>query len=297
MSEIAADWINEVPENEFISAAPTYNVGTYFDLFEEDMYSAENTANGIAMKYYFYDPTLHGYPKDERYPILIFLHGASNSLVGKTCINYCGGELFASPAYQNDFKGSYILVPIANEYIDEEGILQGCWTEEHAASLYGLIEEFIHKHTSGVGKKFLLGNSAGASMTFVMGRQYTDYFDALIPVGSSAIPDDAALDRIEKCGVSLFFAFGKRDEFHSYTKEVEPRIDKLKRMEHCFLYTPDWVRQGDGGIASIVAGREMGQHCLMNAIQANLLFDDGTPMDERLPGGFSSWIDKVNRNG
>ncbi len=37
----------------------------------------------------------------------------------------------------------------------------------------------------------------------------------------------------------------------------------------------------------------MGQHCLMNAIQSNLMFDDGTPMEERLPGGVTAWIKEV----
>ena len=46
----------------------------------------------------------------------------------------------------------------------------------------------------------------------------------------------------------------------------------------------------DKGIASIVGGIEMGQHCLMNAVQSNLMFDDGTPMDPRLPDGLTGWI-------
>ena len=61
-------------------------------------------------------------------------------------------------------------------------------------------------------------------------------------------------------------------------------------MKHCFIYTPDWFRNGDKGIASINFGFEMGQHCLMNGIQSNLMFDDGTPMDDRLPDGVTGWI-------
>ncbi len=317
MSETTAKWTKEIPEGAFLCGAPSYEVGKYFDLFEEDYYkvsgSAECTgtedcvqerdaaagcANGTTisgMKYYFYDPTAHGYPKKKDYPILIFLHGATNSLVGKTCVSYCGAEHFASPKYQEDFKGSYILIPIANEYRDENGELHGCWDEEYAEPLRELIEEFLQKHTEGIGKKFLLGNSAGAWMTFRMGERYPDYFDALIPVSSADIPTDEVLDRFEECGVSLFFAIGKRDEFHDYAQEVEPRIPKLQSMKHCFIYTPEWVKTGNGGICSIAAGVEMGQHCLMNAMQENLLFEDGTPMDERLPEGFTGWIDEVNR--
>lgn len=61
-------------------------------------------------------------------------------------------------------------------------------------------------------------------------------------------------------------------------------------MKNCFMFTPEWVRNGDKGIASIVAEVEMGQHCLMNAVQANLMFDDGTPMDRRIPRGMTGWI-------
>jgi hypothetical protein len=31
----------------------------------------------------------------------------------------------------------------------------------------------------------------------------------------------------------------------------------------------------------------------MNGIQANLMFDDGKPMDERLPEGLTGWIAKL----
>jgi hypothetical protein len=83
---------------------------------------------------------------------------------------------------------------------------------------------------------------------------------------------------------------GKRDEFNHYDQMIAPRLDKLNSMKHSFIYTPDWVRNGDKGIASIDGGIEMGQHCLMNAVQCNLMFDDNTPMDERLPGGLTGWI-------
>ncbi|HKM34849.1 MAG TPA: hypothetical protein VJY54_08910 [Lachnospiraceae bacterium] len=90
-------------------------------------------------------------------------------------------------------------------------------------------------------------------------------------------------------------AIGKRDEFHSFEKKVKPRLSRLEAMERCFIYTPEWVCNGDRGIATINLGVEMGQHCLMNAIQANLMFDDGCPMDSRLPQGLIGWIDEVNR--
>ena len=292
------EWINNIPEGAFISTNPTYEVGKYFELYEKDFFTGDTPVE-TTLKYYFYDPTKHGYPAKENYPVLIFLHGKSNSLVGDTCINYCGAEAFASPEYQNAFRGAYVLVPIANEKQDENGRVSDSWSGDFDYSdlLYGLIEEFINKHTKGVGKKFLFGNSAGATMTFIMGNKFTGYFDALIPVGSSAVPTDAELDKYDEAGTYLFLAFSKHDESGLYATNILPRIPRLEAMKHCFIFTPDWTYNGDKGIASINFGKEMGQHCLMNEIQANIMFDDNSPMDERLPRGMVGWIDEVNRKG
>lgn len=296
MSNILIPWAADVPGNAFISQSPGYEVGRYLELFEEDLFDASKACPGQSIKYYFYDPTTHGYPAGGDYPLLTFLHGASNSFVGKTCINYTGAEYYASPDYQADINGAYILVPIANEYRDEQGHTCGGWWEpEYVGSVYELIREFISKHTHGVGRKFLLGNSAGATMTFVMAEKYPDYFDALVPVGTASIPGDTVLDQLEERGVAIFFAMGKRDEFHSFEDEVAPKLGKLVSMKRCFMFTPEWVKNSDGGIASIQASIEMGQHCLMNSVQSNLKFDDGSPMDDRLPRGMTGWIDEINR--
>ena len=70
-------------------------------------------------------------------------------------------------------------------------------------------------------------------------------------------------------------------------------MPRLEKMKHCFIFTPDWVRNGDKGVASINFGFEMGQHCLVNSVHSNLIFDDGTPMEERLPDGLTGWIAQI----
>lgn len=58
---------------------------------------------------------------------------------------------------------------------------------------------------------------------------------------------------------------------------------------------PDWAKyMRDGGIASVHYGIEMGQHCMINWIQHNLMFDNGKPADERLPNGVTGWIKEVS---
>ena len=59
------------------------------------------------------------------------------------------------------------------------------------------------------------------------------------------------------------------------------------------IFTPDWVYNGDHGIASINFGVEMGQHCIINPMHCNLKFDDGTPMDPSLPKGVVGWLAKT----
>lgn len=279
------DWTKEIPQGAFISKAPTYKVGEYFNLFKKDA--------SCGMNYYFFDPTENGFEKGESYPVLIFLHGYTNAMEGDVCINYAGAEFFATEKYQKALGGAYILVPLANEKRNEEGEVVDSWSEDYQIPLYNLICDFIKTHTDangGVNKKLLWGNSAGASMVYLMGQKYPDFFNILIPVGSDDIPSDSVIDQWDENNVHLFFAMGKQDEFNDYEGTVVPRLPRLEKMKNSFIFTPDWVYNGDKGIASINFGTEMGQHCLVNPMACNLMFDDGTCMDNRLPRGLTDWI-------
>lgn len=281
-------WTKELPDGAFVSYDPTYPTGKYFDRFKEDSYEG--------LKYYFYDPTEYGYPKKNDYPLLIFLHGTSNSLVGELCINYSGAEMYSSDDYQKDLGGAYILVPIANEYKDEDGNIHGYWDESYTEPVTALIDNFIEKYTNRVGEKILLGNSSGARFTFTLGEKHTDKFDILVPVGSCDISPDETMDVWDELGVTLFFALCKHDELYTFEEQAVPRFERIKAMKHSYIFTPEWTYNGDGGVASINFGYEIGQHCLMNEVQMNLMFDDGTPMDDQLPNGFTGWLkEELNR--
>ncbi|MBO4325424.1 MAG: alpha/beta hydrolase [Lachnospiraceae bacterium] len=280
-------WADQIPEGSFISVAPTYKLGEYFSRFHKSEFTA---SDGTNMKYYWFDPTEYGYEKGGDYPVLIFLHGKSNALEGDICINYTGAEMYASDSYQKTIGGAYILIPLANEYRDAEGKVQGTWDKEYIEPLYELMEAVIADRMNGRGIRFLFGNSAGARITFRFAEAHPEACNVLIPVGTMSISTDEDLDRMEQHGVRIFYAEGKRDEFGNFEKDVVPRLPKLASMKGNFLFNPEWVRNGDGGIASIIGGIEMGQHCLMNGVQANLMLDDGTPMDERLPHGLTGWI-------
>lgn len=283
-------WADEIPEGSFISYSPTYKVGEFFSRFHK------NRFDNAEMNYYFFDPTEHGFPKGKEYPVLLFMHGYTNALEGDVCINYAGAEFYAKDEYQKTLGGAYILVPLANEYRDADGKCMGSWEDFHIPQIHDFVEYFIKTYASkngGVNKKIIFGNSRGATMCFKIVDAYTDYFDALIPIGTSDISDDKTLDRYDQNDVWLFLAVSKRDEFNPYEAEIVPRIPRLKQMNHCYIFTPDWVYNGDKGIASINFGVEMGQHCLINPMHCNLMFDDGTPMYPELPDGILGWLKKV----
>ena len=281
-------WANEIPEGSFISYSPTYKVGEYFDRFHKD---SDPEVSGLS--YYYYDPTEHGYEKGKKYPLVIVMHGTSNALEGDICINYAGAEFYSKDDYQKTLGGAYILVPLAPEYRDETGRCRGNWNEIETQKVHDVICSFIQKHTlqnGGISKKAILGNSSGGTMTLRVTYDFPDFFNAVIPMGAPEIPDSKLFDLYDENDVHLFFAIGKRDEVNDFSENVVPLIPRMQRMKHCFIFTPDWVYNGDHGIASINFGYEMGQHCIINEMHCNLKFDDGTPMEPQLPDGVLGWL-------
>ncbi len=284
-------WAAEIPEGAFISSAPTYPLGRYLERFHKDYFTA---SDGTKLKYYFFDPTEYGWPAKKDYPILIFFHGTSNSFVDDVCVNYTGAEMYASDEYQKAMGGAYILVPVANEYRDENGRVQGYWSAPYIESAHELVTSVIASRTNGVGTRFSFGNSSGARFVFRLADAHPEGYDALIPVGTADISSEEHIAEFAARDMYLLYSECKRDEFYKFDEDVVPKLPRLAAMKHCVIFTPDWVYNGDGGIASIFAGVEMGQHCLMNAVQSNLMFDNGTPMyPDVLPNGVTGWIADV----
>ncbi len=98
------------------------------------------------------------------------------------------------------------------------------------------------------------------------------------------------MDKIVASGVKLLIAHGRHDEMATFDECIVPHMDKLSQLKNCICFFPEWVYNGDGGVSSVFYGFEMGQHCMINWVQNNLMFDNGTPADERLPGGVTGWI-------
>ncbi len=289
---VIPEWAQYMKDGDFISYSTTYTSKIYFDLFDEYTYPCEESGH---IKYYVYDPVKHGADPDGTYPVLMWLHGASNSLMGVGCIMCCGAEQYASPKYQQSMGGAYIIVPLANEERQEDGRILGTWAPVYSKPIKAIYNKVCADNAKNVGKKFVMGASSGGYFTWQLLEDYGNYFDGAMPIASGYFPSYEALDKIVASGVQLLIAHGQHDEMATFEECIAPHLEKLAQLKNCICFFPEWVYNGDGGVSSVFYGFEMGQHCMINWVQNNLMFDNGTPTDERLPDGVTGWIRSVSR--
>lgn len=287
---VKAPWQEEVAPGDFISFATSYSPGKYFSLYEKYVFPCGSVGD---ITYYLYDPVKNGKDASKQYPLLVFFHGAGNALVGELCINYSGGELYASEAYQESMGGgAYILIPIANEKRMPDAKMEGGWCDDYIAPCMDLIGE-LKAETKNISKTVLFGNSRGATFIWKLLMNTPDAFDGFVPMGASYTPNKEEIDQLKSEKVKLLLTHGRRDELASFDVYLACMEEELQKMENCICYFPEWVRNSDGGVASINFGFEMGQHCIVNAVHSNLKFDDGRAYDERLPEGVTGWIRSI----
>lgn len=319
-------WADYMTDGMTVSEDPGYPTGAYLDLFEERTFSAidENVGD---LRYYVYDPTQHGWPADRKYPVIFSLHGAGNAMVGKLAVNYAGAEMFASPEYQQRMGGAYIVCPLANEYPGENGRTAGTWMTVkgpgdlggYSARLQSLVEghrnrdSFLARicgadsvYTASLlallkearagfpcaGKTLLTGSSAGGYASWRLLTAAMECFDAAILMAPAYLPPEKLLDRLEAKGLPILLCHARHDELVSFDLAVAPHLERYASMANVQAWLPELIFNRDGGVASNISGVQMGQHCINGAVQNDLLFADGTPMNPELPEGVTGWIKK-----
>lgn len=114
-----------------------------------------------------------------------------------------------------------------------------------------------------------------------------------IPIASGYVPNNESLKKIEASGVHLLIVHSRHDEMTRFDECIAPREEELQGLDNCLCFFPEWIRNEDKGVASVNYGIEMGQHCIINPVQANLIYNDGTCYDERLSKGVTGWIKDV----
>lgn len=282
VDHVKAPWEIYMKEGDFVSYMPSYRGNKYLDLFEERCYKNDKFAD---ITYYVYDPTKNGYDPNGKYPLLVFLHGYTNALDGIVCVSHSGAEMFASPEHQATIGGAYILVPLANERKDDKGEVVDSWDETYLPHLRNIIEQTKNENPA-ISKVAIGGGSSGGWMTWNMIGAYPELFVGAFPCSGTA-------EYMSKClntKMKILFAVAKHDEFGVWERITENDLHNFENANNIICYFPELLRNGDGGVASLNFGIEMGQHCMITQLQANFMYDDGTPYIEELPDGMAGWF-------
>lgn len=284
-------WMGALSEEDFISCNTSYVMGGYWDLFDECYLPCEEKGD---IRYFVYNPIKHGADADKKYPVLMWIHGLNCAIDGRRCVGYCGAEQYASEAYQEAMGGgAFIIVPLANEARLLDDTIVGSWDEAYLPYLKDIYDKVCEENASNIGYRFMMGASSGGYVTWRMLELYGNYFKGAIPIASDYIPDAENLKKIENAGIYVLVAHSRHDEMALFEECIAPREEELNAMNNCICFFPEWIRNEDKGVASVNYGMEMGQHCMINQIQANLIYKDGTCYDERLPKGVTGWIKDV----
>lgn len=318
-------WADAVKEGMTIGTESGYPVGAYLDLFEERLFPAIDETAG-SLRYYVFDPTKNGMPADRKYPVIFALHGAGNALAGKLAVNYCGMEMFASPEYQQRIGGAYIVCPLANESSSPEGRTMMTWmtaaapgdTGQYSESLRRLAEKHLQNgsfvarllgaesvYTGTLlallakvradfpcaGKTLLAGTSAGGYASWRLLNAAPELFDAALLMAPAYLPSEKQLETLMQRSLPILLCHGKHDELVPFALTVAPHLERYASMPNVQTFLPELVFNRDGSVASNIAGGiQMGQHCVNNAVQNDLMFADGSPMHPDLPEGITGWM-------
>lgn len=312
-------WADVMSKDDFVSTTPSYEPGKYLDLFEDRVYKGTGDRIG-ALPYYVFDPTKHGYPESGTYPVIYAIHGSGGSRVGKMAINWAAAEMFASPENQEKLGGAYIVCPLAKD--DEVGdwmtpvpggSLDGYserqrkavekrpkeWKEIVALlgvdSIYtqaqiAILKEARESFTSA-GRNILMGTSAGGYAAWRLLIDSPEDYAATIIMAGAYLPSERELKKLRDAGSVIWLCHGIHDEIVPFDFCIGTNLITLCQMPNVTCYFPELVRNGDRGVASnLVGDTEMGQHCINNEFQQDLMYDDGTPYDDRFKDGVTGWI-------
>ena len=317
-------WAEFMSPEDFVSEDHSYDSASQLGKFTAHI-AASTSVRAGGIRYYFYDPTEHGFPADKKYPLMMALHGMNGGFQGPRAVDWAGAAMYASEKYQEAVGGMYIFCPLANEKNGRCGRTEDSWTTtktESDTSLYseeqllhiwnsplewkrnamrflgadsiysGSLHRLLHRildENEGIDREhvFLFGTSAGGFMAWRMLINHPEDFKLGVVMSAAYIPGEKELQGIVDAGTKVFVCHGHHDEVLPFDLIIGANYRYYETLPGFTTYYPELVRCGNHGVTSVPGdnGFEMGQHCINNAIQQNLIFDDGTPYDERFPEG------------
>jgi predicted peptidase len=224
--------------------------------------------DGYALDYTYYSPA--GKNDNEKYPIVIYLHGIGHGSYVGSQLDDCTMVTWASAELQErwtDTGGAYILFPRC-----PEDKLQ-YWNASFINPLRTLIDCFIEEHGDNVDttRIFIGGSSAGGEMTWDMAIAYPEYFAGIYPLAATGT---RTAEDIKTCkDVSVWVFASKLDPIVNYTTNVLPQWEKICQYNanplNCRLSSFGEVLNPDGTKGD-------SNHRLYTTIMYDLFTEDGS---------------------
>lgn len=236
--------------------------------------------------------------------------------------------MYASPAYQERMGGAYILCPLANESLSADGQLQNSWMTPagpgdpgiyrqevfqevlkacpdpewiqgllgadsvYSGTLYRLLHETLDQYRA-IKNVVLFGTSAGGYGAWRLLINHPEDFRFAVLMSGAYLPATSELQKIEDSGCEVLICHSRTDEAVPFEWTTGPNMPFFERSRHFQTYCPVLVRRGDRGVASVVDdGFQMGQHCINEEVQQDLMYLDGSPYDRGIPDGITGLIRK-----
>ncbi len=173
---------------------------------------------GYSIDYRYYSPVDDRWD-DEKYPVVIWLHGMGDGAYDGRQIEKSNIALWASKDYQSRFKdskGAFILAPRS---VEEEGLF---WTDELIYPLRAAIDDFLWENRYNVDfeRIYIGGYSMGGKMTLKMAVAYPEMFAAAFPICPAWVPGTDATAKLSE--MPIWLTSGAADPLVNYFAMAMP---------------------------------------------------------------------------
>ncbi|MCD8027303.1 MAG: hypothetical protein LUF02_01265 [Erysipelotrichaceae bacterium] len=191
---------------------------------------------GVNYQYLYYQPDY------DSKSLVVWLHGMGEGGTVDTdpYISVLANKVTAliGEEFQRMFNGVHVLVPQCPTYwMDEDGkasnfhniLIDASRYSYYTQSLHALIEDYKNKYH--IEHVMIYGCSNGGYMTLLMGMDYPEEYQAIVPI-CEAMPDECISedDLFHIKDLPMYFVYSKDDNVVDPTSHEIPTIKRLKNI-------------------------------------------------------------------
>ncbi len=222
------------------------------------------------LDYVYYEPETK---KGEKYPLMIWLHGAKSGDKPRAQLEWYRFSNWASDEYQSRFYGSegaFLLAPRSSRDIAHN------WYETGCSTLKKTIDYFVSLYADKIdtSRIYISGYSTGGSMVWHMVTKYPDFFAAAMPVASLYNPSTTEMQKLKNTSIWIFSC--DKDFYTSAATAVaEENFEYLSSITD----RPDGVRMTSFSQAVFADGSKKDaldkEHFIWTAVTNDMIMDNG----------------------